>query len=65
MPAQWLGEFFGKMRTNKIRNKDLAMKMKCSQNWVSDVLNGKRCAKNSESKFKNALDELIAEKTTT
>ncbi len=62
MPAQWTGEVLGKMHINGITAKKLSEKLSMHPKYVSAVLNGKREPKNAEQVFREALDELIAEK---
>jgi len=64
MLAQWICQFYVRKKSYGVTNKDLAVALGNSETWVSDVLNGKRTSKNSEQRFNEALDKLIAEKNT-
>ena len=59
MPAQWTGEFVGKMHLNNVSKKSLAKQLNCSAEYVSMVLNGKRTPKGAEQKVRTALAEMI------
>ena len=59
----WVVELFGKLKQYGIQQNDLAKEMGVSVQWVSDVLNGKREAKNSEAEFNKALKKIIEERT--
>ena len=63
MPAQWTGEFVGKMHLNNVSKKDLAKQLNCSAEYVSMVLNGKRNPKGAEQRFRQALAEMIQERS--
>lgn len=62
MAAQWNSEFAGKLRSSNIKQIELAAHLGYSPEYVSAVLNGKRTPKNAESKFKEALNQLLVEK---
>lgn len=62
MAAQWNSEFAGKLRSSNIKQIELAAHLGYSPEYVSAVLNGKRNPKNAESKFKEALEQLLAGK---
>lgn len=63
MPAQWTGEIIGEMHLNHITAKELSAQLGYNPKYVSAVLNGRRKPKRAEKTFKQALGELIAEKS--
>lgn len=63
MIAQELVDFYSKMRKHKIKQVELARRLKVSKTYVNEVLNDKRPWVNALPKFNAALDELIAEKS--
>lgn len=65
MPEKWTGDLVGLMHNKRIKNSDLAAALGYTESYVSMVLNGIRTPENAEQTFRNAVDELIAEKTTT
>ncbi|MEG2857262.1 MAG: helix-turn-helix transcriptional regulator [Clostridia bacterium] len=62
MLAQWTGDLVGKMHNNGIEKRELAFKLKCSPEYVSKILNGKRSPSNAEQRFNSALTEIIEER---
>lgn len=62
MIAQWIAGAVGKMHIHRIENRELASKMGFTPQYVSMVLNGKKTPKNAESRFCQAIDELISER---
>ena len=62
MLAQWIGELVGQMHNNKISKSQLAEHMGGSREYVSMILNGHRDPAGAESKFRNAVSEIIASK---
>ncbi len=65
MIAQELVDFYSKMRKHKIKQAELARRLRVSNTYVNEVLNDKRPWVNALPKFNAALDELIAEKSGT
>jgi AraC-like DNA-binding protein len=65
MPAQWTGEIIGKMHLNNITAKELSAQLGYNPKYVSTVFNGHRNPKKAEQKFRQALDELIQQKSKT
>ena len=65
MLAQWIGELVGQMHNNKISKSQLAEHMGVSREYVSMILNGHRDPAGAESKFRNAVSEIIARKNAT
>lgn len=63
MVEQWTGEIISKMHTNGILKKDLAKKLGYSSEYTGKILNGKVFPKNAEKILKEALDELIKERS--
>ena len=59
MPAQWTGEIVGKMHINHITFEELSAKLSLHPKYVSSILNGRRCPKGAEGKFRKVLNELI------
>lgn len=59
MPAQWTGEIVGKMHLYGITAKALAKQLDMDYRYVSTILNGHRCPKGAEEKFRKALNQLI------
>ena len=62
MPAQWTAEIIGNLHAHRIMQKELAEHMGITPEYLSYVLNGKREPKGAEQRFRQALDELIAER---
>lgn len=60
MPAQWTAEIVGKMHLHGIKRSDMAEELKCTPEYVSAVLNGKRHPKDAETKFRAAVDSLLS-----
>ena len=65
MPAQWTGEIIGKLHLNNITAKELSAQLGYNPKYVSTVFNGHRNPKKAEQKFRQALDELIQQKSKT
>ena len=63
MPEKWTGEVIGLMHNNKISFQMLADQLGWHVKYLSAVLNSKRCAADAEMKVKNALQDLMSEKT--
>lgn len=63
MPEQWTAEIIGEMHLNCITAKQLSAQLGYNPKYVSTVLNGHRTPKNAEKVFRNALNELIQEKS--
>lgn len=62
MPDKWTSDLIADMHVHRITRIQLADKLSYTPEYVSMVLNGKREPKNAEQVFREALDELIAEK---
>lgn len=62
MPAQWTAEIIGNLHLYGIKQISLAAHMGVTPEYVSAILNGKREPKGAEQRFRQALDELIAER---
>ena len=64
MPAQWTADVIGKMHVKGIRAKELSTHMGLNPKYVSAVLNGHRCPKGAEARFRIALTEIISQRET-
>ena len=64
MNKKWTGIFVGTAHDEKITHKAVAAKLGVSEAYVSMVLNGSKTSKRTEARFMQAIEELIAEKTT-
>lgn len=62
MPEPWTGNIVRDLHIYQISHAELAREMSVSPQWVSAVLNGRRTAKNAETQFRNALDNIISRK---
>lgn len=62
MLAQWIGDLVGQMHNNKISKTQLAEHMGVSREYVSMVINGHREPAGAETRFKTAVDEIIAKR---
>lgn len=62
MPAQWTGEVVGKLHNYGITAKEFAAYLGLNPKYVSTVLNGKRNPKGAETKFREGLRRMIAER---
>ena len=58
MPEKWTGGAIGRMHMLKISNKTLAKELGWTEEYVSMVLNGKRCPKGAESKICAAITRI-------
>ena len=61
VPAQWTGDVIGKMHIHRISKKELAAHLGYTAEYISMVLNGKKCPNGAEAVFRKAVDELIQE----
>ena len=61
MLAQWTADLVGQMHKHKVSKTQLADHMGVTREYVSMVLNGHREPADAETRFRAALDELIAE----
>lgn len=59
MPAQWTADLIGKMHTYRIKQIELARKMKWTPEYTSMVLNGHREPAGAETAMRAALEEII------
>lgn len=64
MPKKWTGDLVGLMHDNKISKSLLADKLGVTREYVSMVLNGHREPAGAEQRFREAVNDLIAEATT-
>lgn len=62
MFAQWMEPFFGKMRWNRVTDKELAAEVGWHPKYLSAVLNGHETPRNAEEKLTAALDRIIERK---
>lgn len=62
MAERWRDKLVLKMRSNRIKQKDLANKLGKSDPYISHVMNGMQVSDEMQRAFKTAVDELIAEK---
>ena len=60
MPKKWTGDLVGLMHNHKISFQALADKLGVTNRYVSMVLNGHRNPPDAETKFRNAVDDLIS-----
>lgn len=60
MPKEWTGELVGLMHNHKISCKELADELGVTNRYVSMVLNGHREPASAETRFKSALQNLLA-----
>lgn len=65
MLAQWMEAFFGKKRTYRIKDLEIAEELGWNPKYLSAVLNGHRNPKDAKEKLEAALDRIIARKTET
>lgn len=62
MPERWFDELAGRMRAQRIANKELARFMGFTETYVSLVLNGKKEPEGASERWTKAVEELIAQK---
>lgn len=62
MPKMWTSEVVSKMHMYKIKQTDIAKALGWTAEYVSMVLNGHRCPKGAEEKFRKAIEKLTEEK---
>ena len=60
MTKKWTGNLVGLMHDNKISKTQLADKLGVTREYVSMVLNGHREPQGAESRFRNAVNEIIS-----
>ena len=60
---QWLATAVGKMHINGISNKELAVKLGYSQQYTSEILNGRKKPKGVRERVLSAIDEIISDRT--
>ena len=60
MLAQWIADLVGQMHKHRISMKQLADQLGMSREYVSMVLNGHRDPAGAETKFTQAVSEIIA-----
>lgn len=59
----WIAEVVGVMHIHKITNILLAKHLGVTPEYVSTILNKKRCPLNAESKFRQAISEMTDTQT--
>ena len=59
MLAQWIGDFYGRMRRHKITITQLAQEMNVTREYLSMILNGHREPPDIEKRMNEALDSVI------
>ena len=64
MLAQWTGDLVGQMHKHRISKQQLADHLGISREYVSMVLNGHREPAGAEEKFRQAVEEIVASRTT-
>ena len=62
MPEKWTGDIVALLHLYRITKLELSLKLGCTAEWVSMVLNGKRSPEGAEEKFRAAVAELIKER---
>ena len=62
MLAQWIGELVGQMHNNRVSKTQLAEQMGVSREYVSMVLNGRRCPTGAKERFCAAVAQIIVRK---
>lgn len=60
MLAQWMADLFGKMRSNKVKDAELAAEVGWHPKYLSAVLNGHKTPRDAEEKLKSALERILA-----
>lgn len=60
MPDKWIAKAVGLMHTHHITGGALAEKMGIRREYLSAILNGKRCPKDAEQKIMSAINEMIS-----
>lgn len=63
MLADWTGWVVGQMHIAGISGRQLAEHMGVTPEYVSMILNGKRAPEGVEQRFRDAVDELMEEKS--
>ena len=53
---------WGKIKTNKIKCKDIAHKVEITPEYLSEILNGRDAPESTKKKIETAIDEIIASK---
>lgn len=64
MLAQWLADVVGQMHKHKISKMELAEHLGVTREYVSMVLNGHREPAGAEDRFRQAVAEIIASRST-
>lgn len=62
MLAQWMTDLFGRMRSNKIKDAELAAEVGWHPKYLSAVLNGHKSPKDAEEKLTSALNRILERK---
>ena len=63
LPKKWTGDLVGLMHNHAISSKMLAAELGVTDRYVSMVLNGHREPDGAESKFREAVKKLIADRS--
>ena len=59
---KWLNSVWGKIKTNKIKCKDIAHNVGITPEYLSEILNGRDVPESTKEKIETAIDEIIASK---
>ncbi|MBQ3083966.1 MAG: hypothetical protein IJC46_00750 [Clostridia bacterium] len=59
----WIAEAVGKMHIYKIRRRELAAVLEVTPEYLSMILNEKRCPKMGKERVLDAIDQLIRNRT--
>lgn len=59
MLAQWMADLFGRMRSNKVKDAELAAEVGWHPKYLSAVLNGHKTPKDAEEKLTAALNRIL------
>ena len=62
MSEQWIASVVGKMHINRVSQKDIAMQMNVTPEYVSAILNGHRSPAGAQQRFEKAVADIIAER---
>lgn len=63
MPKEWTGDLVGLMHNHKITFAQLALRLGVTNRYVSMVINGHREPAGAEQRFRAAVEEIIAERS--
>lgn len=59
---KWIADAVGKMHVNKITQKEVAIKMGVTEDYVSMILREVRTPSDAADRINKAIDEIIAER---